>query len=277
MSLSQTKKILSLLILVVVFCCLAVDSFGQTSASEKRELGSKTAKDGFKNEDAVKEKFNSWQTSHDAKQWLVAMGYDLNEILSVSANKPHGEKADVVVTVATKDSEKRHGISIKLVSGKSGFNQIDKRWLRQYAKMWNMPKNVETSMRLFLGETKPTSPSRRPERMYLNELNKEDMAAVLAFFNEMKLHIVSDLIVGDGLNKADWFMVISNAKTDPRSKIVKAQDAAEFFSAGDVLITRAGNLRIGRISMQRKGGDGGRETAKMLQFKLDPTDIFEMK
>ncbi|MEQ1762789.1 MAG: hypothetical protein ABL984_06525 [Pyrinomonadaceae bacterium] len=35
-------------------------------------------------------------------------------------------------------------------------------------------------------------------------------------------------------------------------------------------ITRAGNLKIGRITMQRKGGDGGRETAKMLQFKINP-------
>ena len=27
--------------------------------------------------------------------------------------------------------------------------------------------------------------------------------------------------------------------------------------------------------MQRKGGDGGRETANMLQFKIDPTRLFD--
>ena len=27
--------------------------------------------------------------------------------------------------------------------------------------------------------------------------------------------------------------------------------------------------------MQRKGGDGGRITANMLQFKLDPTELFD--
>jgi hypothetical protein len=27
--------------------------------------------------------------------------------------------------------------------------------------------------------------------------------------------------------------------------------------------------------MQRKGGDGGRATAKMLQFKIDPTALFD--
>jgi len=27
--------------------------------------------------------------------------------------------------------------------------------------------------------------------------------------------------------------------------------------------------------MQRKGGDGGRNTANMLQFKLNPAELFE--
>ncbi|MFC1932067.1 hypothetical protein ACFLXU_00335 [Chloroflexota bacterium] len=26
--------------------------------------------------------------------------------------------------------------------------------------------------------------------------------------------------------------------------------------------------------MQRKGGDGGRETSKMLQFKINPVELF---
>ncbi len=29
--------------------------------------------------------------------------------------------------------------------------------------------------------------------------------------------------------------------------------------------------------MQRKGGDAGRETANMLQFKIDPAEIFNIK
>jgi hypothetical protein len=44
----------------------------------------------------------------------------------------------------------------------------------------------------------------------------------------------------------------------------------KYFAEGPVEITRQGNLRIGRITMQRKGGDGGRETARMLQFKINP-------
>ncbi|MBX7261288.1 MAG: hypothetical protein K1X26_06545 [Chitinophagales bacterium] len=29
--------------------------------------------------------------------------------------------------------------------------------------------------------------------------------------------------------------------------------------------------------MQRKGGDNGRETAKMLQFKINPAELFEVE
>ena len=41
-----------------------------------------------------------------------------------------------------------------------------------------------------------------------------------------------------------------------------------YFGNGKVEITKQGNIKIGRITMQRKGGDGGRKTAQMLQFKL---------
>ena len=46
---------------------------------------------------------------------------------------------------------------------------------------------------------------------------------------------------------------------------------------GDVEITQAGNLKIGQITIQRKGGDNGRQTAKMLQFKINPVQLCELK
>ena len=48
-----------------------------------------------------------------------------------------------------------------------------------------------------------------------------------------------------------------------------------YFGNGEIEITSKGNFRIGKIGMQRKGGDGGRKTASMLQFKLDPVKLFE--
>lgn len=47
------------------------------------------------------------------------------------------------------------------------------------------------------------------------------------------------------------------------------------FGQGDVFVTDRGSLKIGKITMQRKGGDGRRESAKMLQFKINPCILFE--
>jgi len=41
-----------------------------------------------------------------------------------------------------------------------------------------------------------------------------------------------------------------------------------------VRITNQGSLKIGKITMQRKGGDAGRGSAKMLQFKINPVELF---
>ena len=47
------------------------------------------------------------------------------------------------------------------------------------------------------------------------------------------------------------------------------------YGAGEVSITPRGSLKLGRVTVQRKGGDGGRKTANMLQFKVNPTELFD--
>jgi hypothetical protein len=65
--------------------------------SHSIDKGSQIAKDGFKNEDEVVEKFNNWQTDLESQQWLETMGYDLKEIEFVEAFKLSGYKTDVQV------------------------------------------------------------------------------------------------------------------------------------------------------------------------------------
>lgn len=262
-----------ILTLFLVFFAFDVSLSAQKPQAAKIELGSATAKGGFRNEDEIRDKFNNWKSDPDAQAWLATMGHK-TEIESIVAAKPHGEKADVQVRVKTKTGETLEGISIKLVSSPNGFNQIDKRWLRQYAAAWTMPPEIVTALRLFTGEDKPTAASRVPNRMYLNEFDKELQARIVEFFTANREMIVSDLIEGDGAAKAGWFMVAWKNSDKPMWKLFSIADAIKFFSEGKVEITRAGNLKIGRITMQRKGGDGGRETAKMLQFKLNPTLLF---
>ena len=283
--------------LAVVFVLLLASSraaVAQNADAAAVELGSKTAKGGFQNEDEIRGKFNNWKADADARAWLEAMKHSVVDVTSVSATKPHGEKADVEVTVKSKageskTSERVERISIKLVSSPNGFNQIDKRWVKTYATLWTMPLDVVESLKLFVGETPPRESSRDKRRMYLDELDQKAQQAVVDFFTVNKDEIVSDLLAGDGLHAANWMMVIHRpnsvtrsvsegaAGDKPKWVIRSSADAIQFYSDGPVELTKSGNLKLGRITMQRKGGDNGRETAKMLQFKINPVQLFDAK
>jgi hypothetical protein len=248
-----------------------------TTPVRSARQGSETAREGFRNETRIAGKFNNWRTDAEARIWLTSMGYRVDEIESVSATKPHGEKADILVEVKTGRAAGREGISIKLVSSEQGFNQIDKRWLAHYAKMWTMPIAVVDALRLFVGETPPTKAGRAVNRMFLNELDPTAKNAIVEFFQTNRPRVVADLFRGDGVYAAGWIMVAQTSGEKPRWVLRKIDDAIRFYADGPVAVTRGGNLKIGRITMQRKGGDAGRDTAKMLQFKIDPTDLFDLK
>ena len=113
--------------------------------------------------------------------------------------------------------------------------------------------------------------------MYLNELDAATQKAVIDFFTANKEMIVSDLFAGDGEHAAGWIMVALKSSDKPRWVLRTDAYAIKFYSEGNVELTRNGNLKIGRITVQRKGGDGGRESAKMLQFKINPALLFEGK
>lgn len=260
------------------FCAAILFCFVVPSVSaycdDRREVGSATAKGGFRNEDEIRDKFNNWKTDLDSKAWLKVMGHDPNKVLSVTASKPHGYKADVEVVVVSANKTTTDRLSIKLVSSANGFNQIDKRWLKTYAEMWKMPPHVIEGMKLYLGESLPNGASRRTGRMYLDELPESQRNAIIEFFRSHKDEIVSDLITGDGPHSANWFMVTQKVTEQARWVIQPTKNVVSFFSDGPIQMTRAGNLKIGQVSMQRKGGDNGRDTAKMLQFKINPALLF---
>jgi len=261
--------------LTALLFCFTNAVFAQATQAAKIELGSATAKNGFQNETEIQNKFNDWKADPDARAWLSVMGYKVADIESVKVMKPHGEKADVEITVETSQGSRTDGISIKLVSSPNGFNQIDKRWLSHYASMWKMPSAVYLGLKLFVGETPPVRPGRTAGRMYLNELEPEARAAIISFFELHKDAIVSDLFQGDGPHAAGWVMVAFKATDKTRWTLWRVADVIRFYGQGPVVITSGGNLKIGRITMQRKGGDAGRDTAKMLQFKINPALLFD--
>ena len=241
--------------------------------------GSQTAKDGFKNEQEICDKFNNWQFDNEAIQWLTIMQYDLKEIEYVKAVVLHGFKSDVNVQVQVKfksviDTE---NIQVKLVSNLKGFNQIDKRWLSHYKDMWNIPDDIYKLLQYYTGELKPYRQNiRDSRRMFMDEFTIDEQESVLQWLSNNKTLILSDIIKGRGQFSAEWVLVAQKIKNNARWVLVNINQALQYYSLGDVRISPRGSIYIGNVTMQRKGGDGGRDTANMLQFKLDPTLLFEL-
>lgn len=241
------------------------------------QKGSQTAKNGFKNEQDVCNKFNNWQTDTDARQWLSIMQYNLDEIEYIIANVLHGYKADinVQVKIKLKSAIDTENIQVKLVSNQKGFNQVDKRWLSHYREMWNIPDEIYKLLQYFTGELKPYKQNvRDPRRMFIDELTENEQLSLLKWFKANKTLILSDIIKGRGKFSAEWILVAQKLDNNAHWVLVNINQALQHYSKGEVIISPKGSIYIGNVTVQRKGGDNGRDTANMLQFKLDPSELF---
>ena len=102
-----------------------------------------------------------------------------------------------------------------------------------------------------------------------------------------------------GLDSPQWFMVIQKLQQlkefpkpegdgkDVSDKSAELQsvrwnwairpmdEVIKFYSKGEVKISPRGSLHLGKVRMQRKGGDNGRPTANMLQFKINPAELID--
>ncbi|EAB5248048.1 type II restriction endonuclease [Campylobacter jejuni] len=246
----------------------------------KVELGSNTAKNGFKNENFVVNTFNNWQNDTLAQSWLKAMNYNINDIQNVKAQKIKGSfKADVqvviLVQIKLQNLQDVQNIQVKLVSNPQGFNQVDKRWLKNYNELWNFPSELLEILQYFTGEKSPKIKNPKDKRrMFLTEFTKEEQEQVINFFIKNQALVVNDILKGRGQFASEWFLVILKIEKQDLKWLLKPINEVINFYSGEVLITDRGSLKIGKITMQRKGGDNGRMSANMLQFKINPCELF---
>ncbi len=162
------------------------------------------------------------------------------------------------------------------MSNPKGFNQIDKRWVDKYVEMWNVPLEVISIFKKYTGEIEPTiSNPKDNRRMFANEFTLYEQKKILDWLNENKSLIISDILKGRGQFSAEWMLVAQKVEKNSRWILKPMNFCLNHFGNGAIEITKQGNFKIGRITMQRKGGDNGRETAKMLQFKINPAELFD--
>lgn len=272
----------------------------------KQEIGSMTAKGGFINEADICNKFIDYKNDRDAKVWLSIMGYDPKKIQTIFANQipirvnlekaisfgvteeKYDEtikfkKADIQVRVEIIIDDILHveNISLKKSNKSAGFNQVDKRPVLTYKQAWRFNDNTSKWLRLFTGDILPREFLSKKElkdikdkrRLFLYEIPEKELKNIIQFFQNNKTLIISDILRGRGGLSAEWFLVTRNNNDDSVDWILKdINSVCNFYSQGDVKISPRGSLKIGRVTMQRKGGT---PDPTSLQFKINPLDLFE--
>lgn len=269
----------------------------------RAEIGSKTAKGGFAVEAQVEAIFNDWKENPLAHVWLSQMGYDISKIEKLLALKipvrikkldlsKYGfettgdfmelqkfKKADIQVQlyIQLDGCLKLENISVKKANKGANFNQIDKRTVAEYQKMWSFDDGIANLLKLFTGENKVScnvgTYRDGKKRVYMDEFLENEQKKIIDFFTENKVRVIADIVKGRGGFSADWILVCetfkdSNCKT---WKLVEINNALNFLCQGAVQITPKGSLSIGRVIMQRKGGT---PDPTSLQFKIHPLDLF---
>ena len=222
-------------------------------------------------------KFNNWKNDEEAQVWLKLMEYTISEIEFVKAVVISGFKADIQVqiTIKLKEAIDAENIQVKLVSNLKGFNQIDKRWIDKYIEMWEIPLNISMLLKEYTGEILPKIENPKDERRtFADEFSEENQSLLLKWLNGNKSLIVSDILKGRGKFSAEWMLVAQKVDDSARWVLKPMNYCLNFFGNGKIEITKKGNFKIGKITMQRKGGDGGRKTSQMLQFKINPAELF---
>ncbi len=262
----------------------------------KAKLGSKTAKGGFKNEENIANKFLNYQNDLDAKEWLKIMGYDYKKIKSISAmqipvslSKKRAldfgisedgfeitksfKKADIQIKLEIEIDSITYieNISAKKANKSAGFNQVDKRAVDKYVQLWNIPQNIAKTLKYFTGEIKPYKKSKDERRMFLDEFEPEKIYELINFIDKNKILIFNDVLKGKGSLSASWFLVTLNDEDKLRYILKDINYVCNFYTQGYIEISPKGSLKIGKMTMQRKGGT---PDSTSLQFKINPLELF---
>jgi len=275
---------------------------------DKAEIGSMTAKGGFLNESDVCDKFLNYKNDANAKQWLSIMGYEPNVIQKITAiqiptriSKDRAielgvkedkyeatmryKKADVQIRVEIVVDDVIHieNVSLKKANKSAAYNQVDKRPVSAYKTIWNYDDEIEYWLKLFTGEILPEKESsmdsstlKDSRRLFFTEMPDKIVKKIITFFEQNKTLVINDILRGRGGLCASWFLVTRKDTENDYSLDWILKDinvVCNFYAQGDVVVSPRGSLRIGKVTMQRKGGT---PDPTSLQFKINPLEVFEM-
>lgn len=262
-----------------------------------QEIGSRTAKGGYSNENDIIEMFDNWKNDKIAQNFLKIMGFRIEDIQSLRTEKVGGrKKTDIQLFI--KDSNKiiTKNISLKKQNSQ-GYNHIGRKNVDYYCDLFDFSQTTRIALNKYCGvsgyspsdllksgridrqsylnlrdipeKVKHSEEEAKGGRFFLDELHENEVDSILNDFTAKLDTIIFHILNGDEPEYfVDWFIFTKN---DSNQINISIEPIAETINRakGSVYLSNAtkgsgSNLRFGPITVQKKGGTGG---ATQLQFK----------
>lgn len=193
------------------------------------------------------------------------------EVISATWVKNNRFKSDVDLSVNdVVEGQITVGCSIK--AAKANFNQMDRRWLSDWAELLNMPAEVSSEIQSSL------------DRKLINSravfITPRQGEIIIPFLEENKERIVRELFTRDEQHTK---VFVAYDRSGLIWYIASIEEVINAIVQSPITLTRQGVVRFGDyLSLQRKGGDGNitnppksspLHPSNHLQFKIKPLSI----
>ena len=221
---------------------------------------------------------NYIQSHEDSTAW-IAEDIGLYSYARTSAELRAGsEKPDVVLRDLEKGKDYAF-ISLKCCKHfDTAFNQIKRCSVMKFREEFGVPEEVITIFKKYTEDKK---------KLLQGNYSQKELALLLEFLNANRRALLASAFTGKNKQlKANWLLLHQwtppdwrkNIARKDRSVLISMQDILSLFSKINASFTKRGTITFGAgVTLQRKGGDKGKESANDLQFKLRIKPMLETR
>lgn len=231
------------------------------------DMSGEGAKRGFKRETIFVHLINHNDTFRKSLEHALTQLNLLNGKIVSAVDVKQTCKSDVKIFMINNGRDAELGCSLK--AAEADFNQLDRRWLADWAKILEMPKNVQEMIQSSLDRKRINS----REAFIL----PEQEPFVLPFFEAVKQTLFRELFTRDDENLQAF---VAYDETNKQWFVAGIENIIKVLMREPWTRSSKGVLKIGDcLSLQRKGGDGNikrppksspEHPSNHLQFKIKP-------
>lgn len=225
-------------------------------------VASKTAKNGFKEEDLVVNDINQ----------IEELKFNFSKFLDNSLktfSKNVGTSKTDISDGKTNIQVKKHKIN--------QFGQIDRHYVSYFfekiPELENHKKILEGMCQLPILDNGLCDKTKEVVKMTTDNYQQKELDDLIKDLNKYKSKVIDYAFLGyEENNKPNVLLGVEYDKEKNRNKMIfyKMQSVIKYLNTQEFKIRKSGTvIQLGdTFTMQRKGGDSGKKTANHLQFKL---------